>query len=389
MRDDDAEATRSERLLIGIDLAWSSGTTGLAAVDSRGALVSLSSVKTDEEIDSWLEEQERPLVVAVDAPLVVPNETGQRRAEKEISRTFGAFGASAHTSNRQRSAGGDSRARQLARRRGWLVDPASSVGAEAVCVEVYPHPALVGLFELPYRLDYKKGSAERRRPGLQALVSLVESVPELRAREHPRWRHITATISSTSRGLGAVEDEVDAVVCAHLAWLWVHHRDRLMVYGDVHDGYIVAARPPVHAPARPLTETAPAPPRRATVERFVRGRPTGYGGSRHEALWRQAVAEAFDGEHLLGPDRVEVVLDVVLGPAQVGRSEPDLDNVLKTTIDALGSVLGRRDGTGDRVEADDVRVSRIVASKRPAREGEVPGARIALTLLPSSGQRGS
>ncbi len=43
---------------------------------------------------------------------------------------------------------------------------------------------------------------------------------------------------------------------------------------------------------------------------------------------------------------------------QGGRMEPDLDNLIKTTVDSLEGVLGVRTGTGPRVEADDVRVDR-------------------------------
>ena len=65
--------------------------------------------------------------------------------------------------------------------------------------------------------------------------------------------------------------------------------------------------------------------------------------------------------------RVQVELDFVLAPDQVGRVEPDLDNLIKSTVDALEAVLGVRPGTGYRVEADDVRVDRIVASKHEGR----------------------
>ena len=74
--------------------------------------------------------------------------------------------------------------------------------------------------------------------------------------------------------------------------------------------------------------------------------------------------------------RVQVEVDFVLDPTQRGRTEPDLDNLIKSPVDALEGVLGVRSGTGDRTEVDNVRVDRIVASKRPAGPGEDPGARI-------------
>jgi len=213
-------------LHVGLDLAWSSGVTGLAVVDDAGRLVGSGSCRTDDEIAAWLAGLDGPVaVVGVDAPLVVPNETGQREAERAIGRAFGAYGASAHTANRGTFGGADPRAWRLAERFGWATDPGTPVGAgRTVCLEVYPHPALVALFGLPYRLDYKKGPRERRQPGFAALVRHLESVPVLRAADSPRWPHLRRVVAEPGPGdLDRVEDELDAVVCAHLAWLW-HHR---------------------------------------------------------------------------------------------------------------------------------------------------------------------
>ncbi len=74
-------------------------------------------------------------------------------------------------------------------------------------------------------------------------------------------------------------------------------------------------------------------------------------------------------------------LEFLLGQDQRGRNEPDLHNLIKAAIDALDGVLGVRTGTGLRVEADDVRVDRITASKRHAGANEDPGARISVAQL--------
>ncbi len=44
---------------------------------------------------------------------------------------------------------------------------------------------------------------------------------------------------------------MDAILCAHLAWLWRHQPAVLQVYGDATSGYIVAPPPPTH-PHTPL-----------------------------------------------------------------------------------------------------------------------------------------
>jgi predicted RNase H-like nuclease len=259
-------------LFAGIDLAWSSGWTGVAVVDASGRIQSSGRVRADAEIAAWVEAQPgRLAVVGVDAPLVVPNDSGQRLAERLIGQAYGAYGASAHTSNRGTFGGGESRAMALARRFAWVVDPDADPGPESTrCIEVYPHPALVGLFGLPYRVDYKKGATGRRLPGFRSLAQLLESIPELGLAYYPRWAELQRTLSEPRPGdLNRWEDEVDAILCAHLAWLWRHQPQALHVYGTLDEGYIVAPPPPTHRPVRP-----PATGRGVVVPAAVKAPPT-------------------------------------------------------------------------------------------------------------------
>lgn len=241
-------------MFLGIDLGWTTGATGMAAADDRGRLTASGRVQTDEDIAAWIEEHAGDVdVVAVDAPLVVPNETGMREPERLMARTFGAFGASAHVSNMAKFKGEPPRALRLAKRFGWAVDPATPTGrGAAVCLEVYPHPAMVGLFGLGYRLDYKKGSQQRRTPGFVSLMRHLEGLPELRLQDYPRWTTLRGIVAAPRAGdLNRVEDELDAILCAHLAWLWHHRREALQVYGSVEEGYIVAPPRPGHGAVRP------------------------------------------------------------------------------------------------------------------------------------------
>ena len=106
-------------------------------------------------------------VAAIDASLIVKNDTGQRPCETLIGREFGRFGASCHSTNRNRpywdggvrlvsqlTQAGFSHGLPLERtrvRRGrWLI-------------EVYPHPAMIRLFRLDRIVRYKKGPVRERR----------------------------------------------------------------------------------------------------------------------------------------------------------------------------------------------------------------------------------
>lgn len=250
----------------GIDLAWGQrARTGLAVVSTDGALLASTSVHTDAEIAEFLAPFTAELAtVAVDAPLIVANPTGQRPCERDIGAVFGRYGAGAYPANTSNPHFNPPRAATLAAAFGWSTDPAhaGSPGAPG-CIEVYPHPAMVGLFSLPYTLPYK-GKKGRDLASLQAayevlLDSVERHLSELELPRSERWAQLRTIAASPGRkvDLERIEDEVDAIVCAHLAWLWSHRPDALRVYGDVRSGYIVAPPPPEHSPMRRPANTAP------------------------------------------------------------------------------------------------------------------------------------
>ncbi len=228
---------------VGIDLAWGErGRTGLAAVEAAGRLYASTSVRSDAEIDAWLDAvAPAPVTVGVDAPLVVRNHTGQRPAERALNRDYARFAAGAYPANRSLPWFDPPRAEDLVRRHGWTLDP--DVVGRPTCLEVYPHAALVGLFGLPRRLPYKRGP--QRHAAFVRLCDLLEDVPELSLGDSERWTELRALVERAGRGdLARAEDEVDAIVCAHVAWHWTYRRASLTTYGTVEDGFIVAPPPP-------------------------------------------------------------------------------------------------------------------------------------------------
>jgi predicted RNase H-like nuclease/Holliday junction resolvase RusA-like endonuclease len=372
---------------VGIDLAWGPrARTGIAVVDDAGRLLQSGAVRTDDEIDEWLQTFAGDVAIAaVDAPLIVPNETGQRRCETEISRAFWRYKIGAHSSSRGRAEFDPPRAATLAHRFGWSVDPARHGSVEApVCIEVYPHPAMVGLFGLAERIIYKSGPS--RAEGFAQLVRHFLSIEVLRLSEYPRWAELSRVVADPKPGdLTRIEDEMDAILCAHLAWLWHHRPDSLQVYGSLEDGYIVAPPPPLVTPEPPahdpVQQVPPASTCLTAIAVDIAGRPTGFAAGDNEQRWKAAVRSAFAGKTVPPLSRVAIDVDYRLDPDQVGHNAPDLDNLLKATIDALDEVLGLRHGRFARPQADDERVDRIVASKRVARRGETPGARVVIVEL--------
>lgn len=140
---------------IGIDLAWGpKNRTWLAAVAADGQLLASGSATTDDEIVDWVSAYgDRLCVVAIDAPLIVTHEFGRRDCESQIHKAFGRFDASPHSTNLGKPEMRPPRGAVIADQLGLPVDPAGP--RQRVAIEVYPHPALVGLWQLDLTLKYK------------------------------------------------------------------------------------------------------------------------------------------------------------------------------------------------------------------------------------------
>jgi predicted RNase H-like nuclease len=241
---------------LGVDLAWGQrARTGLAVLDEAGRLLESASVRTDEEIAQFVHRHiTETLVAAIDAPLVVQNQTGRRPCEALVGELFARFGAGAYPANRGNpSFYPEPRGARLAAELGWEVNPAVLPGiGRRVCIEVYPHPAMVSLFPLDYVIPYKLKRG-RELPALKEaygrLLDHIEGTCEavLRLADSARWKCLRTIAAAAARKseLDAVEDEIDAIFCAYLAWLWATDPQRMVVLGDYATGYIVTPTPPL------------------------------------------------------------------------------------------------------------------------------------------------
>jgi predicted RNase H-like nuclease len=239
---------------IGVDLAWGGrNPSGLAVLDPGGRVVDEGWATTDDELGGFLAAHDAGgAVVALDAPLVVTNPAGTRRAcEAELQRRYGRVGAGPYPTNLG-LLGGRARAMELVRRsaRPYLTvprDPGRRSGWWAV--EVFPAPALVELGGLDRAVRYKKGPPAARRVGLAAvavvLASLALADPPLRLDAHGRLaRELGRLEARRGAGLKAVEDLADAHLCAYVGlWWWAHGRAATLVAGDDATGAILVPRP--------------------------------------------------------------------------------------------------------------------------------------------------
>lgn len=237
---------------VGLDLAWGKkNRTGIAVVDSDGRLVLVDAAWGDAEIvDVIAPYVDGDCLVAIDAPLIVQNATGQRLAESELNAVYGKFQAGAHSANTSMPhfANG-SRGAHVAATLGLDIDPRSLATRRAI--EVYPHPATIALFELGTTLKYKKKwPMDKRQNEFQRLISFIEELaehlPALHVSQHDVWVSMRQQIETATKPvqLNNCEDPVDGVLCAYIA-SFVHYRPQdVVMYGNAEDGYIITPRLP-------------------------------------------------------------------------------------------------------------------------------------------------
>ncbi len=246
---------------IGLDLAWGAkNTTGgvtlrletVAPAQSKLVVEAQSdALLTDDDILDFVRRSDTDagIVIGVDAPLDVPNWTGERPVESLLRRCFGKYQAGAHPANRQRF-GDNVRGERLTARleaeqdiRNDYAFGAGDTGVRA-CLEVFPHPAHVVLFGLARTLKYKAKSGRDTASRMAAYAQLVEGIRSLEAREPglvaPEWLRVPA--DKQGLALKRYEDLLDALICAYVAayyWRW-GDGERCMVIGDKTNGYIIS-----------------------------------------------------------------------------------------------------------------------------------------------------
>src|SRR5262245_30849807 len=234
--------------LVGVDLAWKPENNGTAiaigwldggsvAVEAiHGAVIGFADV-----VATILEVE--PMGVAVDGPLIINNLVGQRTCEKALAKVYGGRRAGCHACNRTRypDAAPVALSQRLA---GEGYRHLAAAGTAKYQIEIYPHPALIELFDLPQRLAYKKGDPDTRRSGQMRLAGLIRELQYAAVLQlgipSAFAAYLDPTTIATLRGaaLKANEDALDALICLYICALYAHgapHR----VFGDETDGYIV------------------------------------------------------------------------------------------------------------------------------------------------------
>lgn len=235
-----------ETRYLGLDLAWSgTAASGVSATDATGRVLS-AGVLPPSALPAWVSEfRGTRSVLAIDAPLLWRATTPVvRPAERALHRTYGRFHAGPYPGG-PGSTGMAGRAVAPARELvtavgGYTTDPFDR-GSAHRAIEVFPAPAWIALGQLTERIRYKRGRLQERtdklREARDLLASWIAPAGTLGQDLEVAW-----AAARTGRDWKAVEDMVDARLCAHIALLWdLHGTDDWVVTGDgeIEDGYVV------------------------------------------------------------------------------------------------------------------------------------------------------
>ena len=229
--------------LAGIDLAWHGiKPSGLAigrlyqqylVVD-----VLLIDVLNNEELCRQLVEFD-VVGVAIDAPLIINNQSGMRDCEKQIGHLYGSKGASCHTANLNLFP----QALSVHLSQGLQLRNYQHISGKRWQIEVYPHPAIIELFELDYRLAYKKGTIAQRKAGQLLLATYLVGLDNRLPFKLNLPSNLSVAVTKQEidqlkgEQLKHNEDKLDALVCLVVAAL--HSLTQSKVIGDPKTGYIV------------------------------------------------------------------------------------------------------------------------------------------------------
>ncbi len=242
-----------------MDLAWSNNQkTGIAVAEGGEEGAEIKEVlllKSDEEIRDFIKDRTegKPVFISIDAPLIVPNEKGRRIAEDLIQKIFQSYKAVAYPANRSK----------LLRFYGVIRGEKLSALLEDLDIkqdpfikrferarkffEVYPHPAIVSIFNLKEIIKYKYRpgrSQEFIKKELKRYMKLLKSLE----RAKPPFKVppcITQKDLGSLKGksLKEFEDLLDAVMCSYIAFFCWSNPERCRVLGDLKEGYILTPVP--------------------------------------------------------------------------------------------------------------------------------------------------
>ncbi|MFC3418065.1 DUF429 domain-containing protein [Salinicoccus hispanicus] len=235
---------------IGIDLAWTyKNETGICILDESGQVERLdSAVFSNADItEIIMAYQGESLTIAIDAPLIVNNESGGRGAEGALMRArinehrLFAFNSSRNYLNKTF---GDIRGETLMSEIQQAL-PHIQIGFSRTTtniVETFPTGICCGLFPDMFPIRYKKKrkmSFEESCDEMDRLIDRFNQIENTGNICGLMMKLDKGSMPYTRRLHKHIEDKIDAFLCAYAMYTIYKEQSQMNVYGNTDDGFIL------------------------------------------------------------------------------------------------------------------------------------------------------
>jgi len=211
-------SSKKESLYIGIDLAWGEkNPSGLCIAKKQKNKLKIVEAKLiysiDEIIYEILKHKDHKLYVGVDAPLVVPNESGNREIEKEFNKDFAKYKISMLPANKKLLTKYSPTIRSVV-----LFDKLSELGfkrdysSDKVIYEVYTHSTIAMLWNDHKILPYKRKKG-RNTVFIKEQLEIYKKYLTKEFYSHELLKQDLSDLKG--KKLKDYEDMLDALTCAY------------------------------------------------------------------------------------------------------------------------------------------------------------------------------
>lgn len=208
----------SNSVYIGVDLAWGDkNISGFCVLTPYKKSLKIIDIKLLKSIDDIVQEiqkyQDYKVYIGLDAPLLVPNEDGNRECEKNFNRDFAKYKISMLPVNRKLLTKYNSniRSQELYKRLqedGFKRD----YNSNKVIFEVYPHSTIAMLFNNHQILPYKRKKG-RNTEFIREQLRIYKKYLAKVVFPHAILKSDVELLKG--QGLKNFEDMLDAITCAY------------------------------------------------------------------------------------------------------------------------------------------------------------------------------
>ena len=219
----------SNSVYIGIDLAWGDkNLSGFCVLSQYKNTLKILDIKLLKSIDEIFDEIEKytndKVYIGLDAPLLVPNEDGNRECEKLFNKDFAKYKISMLPVNRKLLTKYNSNIRSevLYKRlleNGFKRDYSSN----KVIFEVYPHSTIAMLFNNHKILPYKRKKG-RNTEFIREQLTIYKKYLAKVVSSHSVLKNNVEVLKG--QGLKSFEDMLDAITCAYTIYFCQNNEAR-------------------------------------------------------------------------------------------------------------------------------------------------------------------